>query len=157
MAVYDSEWRLDSGIGDRTAALHEHRINTGVLGLARQADQLNIPNFACFEQLVRRQIQIEMAAERNAKHPDYGGLDLATGGPTTEDGAAASKGFREWVHKRQGERAQTLKQARLLREERHNEDQLAKGGKGADDPDPKKKPRPKPGAGAGDDQSGGEG
>ena len=117
--------------------------------LAHQVDQLNVPNLACFEQLVRRRIQIEMAVERNAKHPDYAGLDLVMGGPTTESGAAASKGFRDWVYKKQGERAQTLKQARLLREERHNEDKRAKGGKGSDDPGPKA-PRPKKGPGAKD-------
>ncbi|CAK0813842.1 unnamed protein product, partial [Prorocentrum cordatum] len=110
MVVYESEWRQDSGVGDGTAALHEHRNNAEVLRLAHQVDQLNIPNLACFEQLVRRQVQIEMAVERNAKHPDYGGLDLVLGGPTTESGAASSKTFRDWVYKKQGERAQTLKQ-----------------------------------------------
>ncbi|CAK0838714.1 unnamed protein product [Prorocentrum cordatum] len=110
MVVYESEWRQDSGVGDGTAALHEHRNNAEVLRLAHQVDQLNIPNLACFEQLVRRQVQIEMAVERNAKHPDYGGLDLVLGGPTTESGAASSQTFRDWVYKKQGERAQTLKQ-----------------------------------------------
>ncbi|CAK0826815.1 unnamed protein product [Prorocentrum cordatum] len=110
MVVYESEWRQDSGVGDGTAALHEHRNNTEVLRLAHQVDQLNIPNLACFEQLVRRQVQIEMAVKRNAKHPDYGGLDLVLGGPTTESGAAPGKSFRDWVYKKQGERAQTLKQ-----------------------------------------------
>eukprot|EP00959_Pyramimonas_sp_CCMP1952_P220068 4601217-Pyramimonas_sp.AAC.1 len=96
MVVYESEWRQDSGVGDGTAALHEHRNNAEVLRLAHQVDQFNIPNLACFEQLVRRQVQIEMAVERNAKHPDYGGLDLVLGGPTTESGAASSKTFRDW-------------------------------------------------------------
>ncbi|CAK0875589.1 unnamed protein product, partial [Prorocentrum cordatum] len=133
MVVYESEWRQDSGVGDGTAALHEHRNNAEVLRLAHQVDQLNIPNLACFEQLVRRQVQIEMAVERNAKHPDYGGLDLVLGGPTTESGAASSKTFRDWVYKKQGERAQTLKQARLLREERTQEEKRARGGKGDGD------------------------
>ncbi|CAK0858852.1 unnamed protein product [Prorocentrum cordatum] len=134
MVVYESEWRQDSGVGDGTAALHEHRNNAEVLRLAHQVDQLNIPNLACFEQLVRRQIQIEMAVERNAKHPDYAGLDLVMGGPTTESGAAASAGFRGWIYKKQGERAQTLKQSRLLREERLNEDKRYKSGKACPSP-----------------------
>ncbi|CAK0791446.1 unnamed protein product [Prorocentrum cordatum] len=134
MVVYESEWRQDSGVGDGTAALHEHRNNTEVLRLAHQVDQLNVPNLACFEQLVRRQIQIEMAVERNAKHPDYAGLDLVMGGPTTESGAAASAGFRGWIYKKQGERAQTLKQSRLLREERLNEDKRHRSGKACPSP-----------------------
>ena len=142
MVVYESEWRQDSGVGDGTAALHEHGNNTEVLRLAHQVDQLNIPNLACFEQLIRRQVQIEMAVERNAKHPDYGGLDLVLGGPTTESGAASSKSFRAWVYKSQGERAQTLKQARLVREEKTQEEKRSRGGKGdTDTRDPPKKPK----------------
>ncbi|CAK0833413.1 unnamed protein product [Prorocentrum cordatum] len=102
LVVYECEWRQDSGVGDGTAALHEHSNNAEVMLLAHQVDQLNIPNLACFEQLIRRQVQIEMAVEGNAKHPDYGGLDLVMGGPTTESGAAASQSFRDWIYKKQG-------------------------------------------------------
>ena len=82
------------------------------------------------------------------------GLSISIRGETVQQFIATlldswSKGSRDWVYKKQGERAQTLKQARLLREERHNEDKRAKGGKGSDDPGPKA-PRPKKGPGAKD-------
>ena len=149
MVVYESEWWQESVVGDGTAALHGHRNNTEVLRLAHKVDQPNVPYLACFEQLVRRQIQIEMAVERKAEHPDYAGPDPVMGGLTNESGAASSKSFREWIHKKRGERARALKQARLLREERRQEEKRHRGRKG-DGAEPPKKPKgPKAGRGKG--------
>eukprot|EP00959_Pyramimonas_sp_CCMP1952_P408650 8564165-Pyramimonas_sp.AAC.1 len=69
------------------------------------------------EQLVRRLIQHELAVERDAKHPDYSGLGYMLAGPTEDRGGVAVPKFTKWVAEKQHQRAFTLKQPRLLREE----------------------------------------
>eukprot|EP00974_Lingulodinium_polyedra_P032958 3170794-Lingulodinium_polyedra.AAC.1 len=69
------------------------------------------------ENLIRRVVQIEVAVERNPKHPDFSGLGIIEGGVTTEQGAARVPKFREHVSSRARERANVLKQERPYREE----------------------------------------
>eukprot|EP00972_Heterocapsa_arctica_P034820 5126146-Heterocapsa_arctica.AAC.1 len=69
-------------------------------------DQLNTPNIAGIELLVRRLIQIEMAVDRSASAPDFTGLATVLAGPTTESGSAVTKNFTEWIAGRQRDRAQ---------------------------------------------------
>eukprot|EP00972_Heterocapsa_arctica_P058918 8682115-Heterocapsa_arctica.AAC.1 len=59
--------------------------------LAIEVDQLNVSSLACFEQLLRKVAQDEMAVDRNPKHPDYSGLSSAIGAPTQASGAAVTQ------------------------------------------------------------------
>ena len=114
---YEAEWSKVSGVPESSQCYHEHRNISEVLRLAHSVDRVNITSLACFEQLVRRQIQIEMAVERNTKAPDFSGLHPVLGGSTTAKGAARAPKFREWDAAKQREEGQTLEHVRLLREE----------------------------------------
>ena len=114
---YEAEWSKVSGVLETSQCYQEHRNISEVLRLAHSVDHVNIPSLACFEQLIRRRIQIEMAVERNPKAPDFSGLHPVLGGSTTAKGANRAPKFREWVAAKQREEGQTLKHARLLREE----------------------------------------
>eukprot|EP00974_Lingulodinium_polyedra_P002008 188819-Lingulodinium_polyedra.AAC.1 len=69
------------------------------------------------EQIARRIVQDELAVQRNPRHPDYGGLEAASGGPAGDRGKASTPGFSQWLADRQQSEAMLLKQTRLLREE----------------------------------------
>ena len=70
-------------------------------------------------------MQIETAVRRSPKTPDYEGLDFHTTQVLDETGAASASSFTGWVSQRQRDEAQTLKQGRLLREERAAENKRA--------------------------------
>jgi hypothetical protein len=116
--TYQSEWSRNSGVAEGSAVFHAHRAACEVMRLAIEVDQLNVSSLACFEQLLRKCAQDEMAVDRNPKHPDYSGLSSAVGAPTQTSGAAVTQKWTEWLAVRQKDRAVVLKQARLLREER---------------------------------------
>jgi hypothetical protein len=116
--TYQTEWERNSGVAEGSAVCHAHRAACEVMRLAIEVDQLNVSSLACFEQLLRKVAQDEMAVDRNPKHPDYSGLALAIGSPTQASGAAMTQKWTEWLAGRQKDRAIILKQARLLREER---------------------------------------
>ena len=82
-----------------------------------EVDQVNVPNLAGVENLCRRQVQVEIAVERNPTHPDFLGLSEIMSSPTTEPGAALTRKFRSWMGQQQKDRAKFLQQARLEREE----------------------------------------
>ena len=114
---YEMEWCRSSGVAEGSSARHEHRSGNECLRLAVEVDQLDVSNLASIENLCRRQVQLELAVERNPVHPDFGGLSEFMGGPINEKGAAATRKFKEWVAGRQRDRAQILKQQRLEKEE----------------------------------------
>ena len=120
LVSYETDWTRNSGIAEGLREAHEHRNISEVLRLAHTVDGLNVPSCACFEQLVRRQIQIEMAVERNPKSPDFAGLHLVLGGALNAKGAANAYKFKSWVADRQRDEGQQLKQARLLRGDKVN-------------------------------------
>ena len=85
--------------------------------LLTEVDQVDVSNLQGIENLVRRQVQLEMAVERTPSHPDFAGLSEIMVGPIRDSGAANAARFRSWVGERQQERAQVLKQGRIEREE----------------------------------------
>ena len=117
LVAYHLEWARLSGVPSASAQCHEHRNNVGIIGLALSADQVQVAGLACIEQLVRRTIQLEMAVERNPRHPDFSGLSVIVDGPVTATGAVRAPKFANWVADRQKERSQVLKQRRLYGEE----------------------------------------
>ena len=115
--AFEAEWLRSSGVHSSSAAAHEHRTGSETLRLLVEVDQVNVPNLAGVENLCRRQVQVEIAVERNPTHPDFLGLSEIMSSPTTESGAALTRKFRSWMGQQQKDRAKLLQQARLEREE----------------------------------------
>ena len=84
--TYQSEWARNSGVSEGSAVSHAHRVACEVMRLAIEVDQLNVSSLACFEQLLRKCTQDEMAVDRNPKHADYSGLSIAFGAPDADLG-----------------------------------------------------------------------
>ena len=137
---YHSNWVVTSGLKPNSSIAHDHRILLQALWLGMVYDQVNVCNSAMGEQIIRRLIQHEMAVEKDSKHPDYSGLNTLLYGSVEEKGRASAPKFTKWVSERQAVRAQILKQARLLREEKSAEEKRRKKGKGkgGDKSDPSK-------------------
>ena len=103
-------------------------------------DSLDVGNLSCFEKMVRRMVQLEMAVDKNPKHPDFTGLGVLVDATTTSSGAARVPKFTSWVTARQKEQAEIYKQRRLYTEE-HSKSQKTDGHGGAES---KRAPKPKP-------------
>ena len=114
---YHSEWVRLSGIAEGASQAHEHRQICECLRLALMDDHLDIGNLAVFEQLSRRIVQVEMAVEKNPKHPDFSGLGVLVDTNVSAGGAARVPKFTQWVTQRHKEQAEIFKQRRLFHEE----------------------------------------
>ena len=139
---YHAEWIRMSGVAEGCAQAHEHRQLCECFRMSVHDDGLDIQNISSFEQLVRRIVQIEMAVDKNPKHPDFTGLGILVDGTTTAGGAARVPKFTSWVTSRQKEQGDIWKQRRLYSEELGKEE---KGAPPRDPLAPAKKPKaPKP-------------
>ena len=92
-------------------------------------DQLDPSQCVGCEYRIRRLLQIEAAVDRNPKVPDFEGLEMMLTSAVAPSGAVITDKFSEWLAGRQRDAAQSMKQGRLLREERAAE-QKRRGGKG---------------------------
>ncbi|CAK0832272.1 unnamed protein product [Prorocentrum cordatum] len=88
LLTYQAEWQRLSGVAEGGAQGHEHRCHLETLRRAICHDQLNVVNLTCFEHVVRRVIQVEMAVEKNPRHPDFSGLGDVLAGPRSASGSA---------------------------------------------------------------------
>ena len=77
-----------------------------------EKDQCDALNLMAVENLCRRQVQVELAVERNSTHPDFTCLGEMMAGPITDSGGATVSNFREWIAGRQKDRANVMRQAR---------------------------------------------
>ena len=127
---YRAEWLRMSGVGEHVAIAHARRNLCETLRLMHAYDQLDLSCFASAE-LARYLIQSEVAAERNARRPDYSGLGIIRSALVTASGRAAVRRFIARVSDRVKERSQIWKQERLYRRERRSmPDGDGGGGKG---------------------------
>jgi hypothetical protein len=126
------EWVRRSDVGPGSAVVREHFHVTESLRWYGQFDQVDLSNCAGAEMQVRRLVQIETAVRRNAKVPDFTGLDCMLDARTDSSGAAVTATFDSWVTDRQKDMANIQKQGRLLREEAANAKKFTAevGGKG---------------------------
>ena len=146
--TYHLTWKQESGISTGTSLCHEHETLCESFRLAHEIDQVNCPNLASLELLMRRMIQIEMAVSRNSKMPDFTGLSVVLSSVTDGSGAIQTKGFHRWVAEKNEARARIMKSERMYHEERSGARKRNKGdGK---DPKGKAKGRAKGDAAAGD-------
>ncbi|CAK0847980.1 unnamed protein product, partial [Prorocentrum cordatum] len=112
LLTYQAEWQRLSGVAEGGAQGHEHRCHLETLRRAICHDQLNVVNLTRFEHVARRVIQVEMAVEKNPRHPDFSGLEDVPAGPRSVSGSAHAPRHLEHVTNRQKDRAQILKQQR---------------------------------------------
>ena len=80
-----------------------------VLRLMHFRDQLDISACASGEFLARWAIQIDTAVSRNPRHPDYSGLDIVFGAPTSAGGTAETATFSDWVATKMKDRSTVFK------------------------------------------------
>ncbi|CAK0851526.1 unnamed protein product, partial [Prorocentrum cordatum] len=112
LVSYQAEWERLSGVFAGGAQNREHRVRRAIC-----LDQLNVNNLHCVEAAVRRIIQIEMAAQRNPRHPDFSGLEGVVAGPTAASGSASVPKHQERAVARQQDRGNIPKQMRLRKAE----------------------------------------
>ena len=130
---YHAECVRLSGVNQHSAVAYEHHHCMEVLRLAAHQDQLDISNVAAFEQIKRRVVQLEIAADKDPRNQDFTGLGLVSDGAVDSRGAARPPKFKQWVSQKQQQQAQILKQQRLYKEGALAERKIFKGkGKGKD-------------------------
>ena len=122
-------------------------------------DQLECASLGSAELIARALVQAEVAVKRNARFPDYSGLDILIAAPVGATGQATTNRFNAWASEKLNERSQIWRQDRLYREERRQQQHGHGRGGGGDDPDgdgrgggkvSSKKGRRNRGAGGGD-------
>ena len=117
MVSYHAEWTRLSGVGEGSAQCHEHRQICEYFRQAIFDDALDVQNLSSYESLARRVVQLEMAVEKNLKHPDFSGLGVLVDGTVSSSGASRVPKFQSWISSRQKEQAEIFKQRRLYTEE----------------------------------------
>ena len=111
-----------SGIAERGGVAREHSVHTEVLRIAMTQDQLQLSQLASFEYIVlRRMVMIETAVSRDARSPDWDGLDMMLSTTLTDACAVDVTKFSSWIAGVQKDQAVVLKQGRLLREEQETQ------------------------------------
>lgn len=129
LTSYHAEWFSWSGMHERGAQAHERSL-CELIRLACCVDQLGCTKLACMEHVVRRLVALEVAVERNPRHPDYSGFGAVEGGEVSSRGAAKMAVFCAHMATRQREKAALMKQERLFREERGKRAKVEGGGGG---------------------------
>ena len=79
-------------------------------------DQLDVSSLASGEFLARWAVQIEVAVSRNPRHPDYSGLDIMFGAPTSAAGKAETATFSEWISAKMKDKSAVFKYEQQFRE-----------------------------------------
>jgi hypothetical protein len=92
----------------------------------------NPPNLAAGEQLTRWLIQTESGAERNPRHQDFTGSDIASGSVIHKSGRANAGKYQGWLSGRLKELGTMWKQDRLYRQEQQRLHEKGGGGGGED-------------------------
>ena len=132
LAFHHADWRQRSGVPERGVIAQFHAAVCELLRFAITVDCLDPSNLAVTELTVRHVVRIEQAVARNAKMPDWEGLDEIISTRLAPSGAVEVPAFASWLSGLQRDKAQVLKQGRLLREERVAEGKRKGSGKGGD-------------------------
>ena len=141
--AYTASFLRNAGLGARSPVGIEYSYLIHLLYLFMVTDRLNPRASAAMEHLARRCLQIQRAAQRNPRTPDFDGLEEFMRHAADSAGVAHSPGFDKHISERQKAESQILKQHRLQREEldhdsknkkNHKNDKAPKGGGKGDDP-----------------------
>ena len=104
---------------------------------------LDVGNLSCFEQMVRRIVQLGMVVDKNPNHPDFTGLGVLVDATTTSTGASRVPRFTSWVSARQKEQHEMFKQRRLYIEKQSKTQKSVWHGGAETKRASKPKPKPK--------------
>ena len=115
---YHELWEPASGVFPGSGICKEHKRWCTLLGLLQSFDGLDIPNTAGGEFACRVLLYLQAGVRANPKQPNFEGLDRMLEHTIDSSGGIRAGAFAEHIAKVTGQDAQTLKQHRLLREER---------------------------------------
>ena len=110
-----------SGISPTSAVATEHKIELESFRHGLQFDGLAGRRLAMFEYLSRRLLMIHRAVKKNAKHPNFEGLESMPTSSLDESGGVVAMKFDQYVAEQQRTQAQIMKQSRLMQEETEHE------------------------------------
>ena len=117
LVEYHHDWVRNSGVSEKSAVCREHRFLLEVLKALLEFDQLDVSSLAGTELLLRRIFQIEIVVERNARQPDFDGLEALVETSTKASGSANVPSMSKWFSEHQKSEAFVLKQMRLWSDE----------------------------------------
>ena len=121
-ASYANHYITVSGVAPGGNVAHELRKLFSALRHLSEYDQADCSNLACAELLARRIVQIQRAAKRSPKHPDFSGLEATMHATSLdENGGAVTTKFDEWVASEQKTQAVIMKNQHMWHEERDEE------------------------------------
>ncbi len=116
-----AQWEVSSGIAPRSAIAQTHMFLMYTLWSMVCFDRLDTSNLASAEHLSRWLLMLERATRRNARSPDFSGLESYMAHVTMSGVGAAAPLFDRHVAEEQRTAATILKQGRLEREELEHE------------------------------------
>ena len=139
LLAYGDHYVSTSGASPRAAVCIEFGCLVTALHFAVVYDQLNLLNTAFAEYLFRRLRMIQKAIARNAKQPDFEGLEIHLNHALDAGGGLTTSAYDRHIAEEQKAHAITLKQTRLWKEEQEALKNKAGGGGGPDKDKNKKK------------------
>ncbi len=150
-------WKKSSHIRSTDRAIHEHFALSRALHFAQYYDQLNVPNIACCEALIKRRQLIERAYRLGAPDaPNFSGSDHFQGVRETADGTVIDPALNRYTGDRLHAEYEVERNSRLAITERQRRTGAAEGDDFVPPVLPKKHPKGgRPNAG-GDQGKGGE-
>lgn len=128
--AYSDHYVQTSGMAGRSSAAIEFGCIMTAAHYLVTFDQINLLNTASGEFLLRRARMIQKAVARNARAPDYEGLDLMLSHRLDSSGGVATNAYDRHLAEEQETLAFTAKQTQLWREEVESDKKRkhAKGG-----------------------------
>ncbi|CAE8711223.1 unnamed protein product, partial [Polarella glacialis] len=117
LLAYAPHWIRTSGVAPTSGLAIEFTTLTTILHFGVCRDQLNPFNLNAFEMVARRLLMIQKAVKRNAKAPDFEGLDVYMSHSFDSSGGIVAQQFDKHLSELQRNEAQILKQQRLWSEE----------------------------------------
>jgi hypothetical protein len=114
---YDAQWPAASGVSPKSGIRLEHGLLITLLWILSTIDRLDLYHIAGFEHICRRLLQIQRAVRRNARAPDFDGLESYMSHALDPSGGVLAPDFDRHVASIQKDEAMILKQGRLAREE----------------------------------------
>lgn len=124
------DWTRKSGININNRAVHEHKALSLAFHYLQCYDQLNLPNLAGVETLVKRRSLIELAHKGHPDAPTYEGSEYYTGVRDSGDGSIIDPAAVKFTANKLSANAEIAKQSRKAREERDLVAGKGGGGKG---------------------------
>ena len=118
MLEYHHDWVRNSAVAEKSALCREHKFLLEVLRMLIEYDQIDPTCLGGVELLVRRIYQLEIAVDRNPKHPEFDGLEALVETSTKSTGSANVPSMAKWFSEHQKSEAFILKQMRLWSEEK---------------------------------------